>query len=104
MNGRALSVLFLPLKTCSLCRGALVAAALSITHFAGGQQVHAAVGVSDILTLREQVLSLDETHVFSPALLNVARVGYSRAGYFFTGEPTPGTPAATGAGRWSAER
>jgi Carboxypeptidase regulatory-like domain/TonB-dependent Receptor Plug Domain len=50
---------------------------------------------TDILTLREQVLSLDETHVFSPALLNVARVGYSRAGYFFTGEPTPGTPAAT---------
>ncbi|QNI30533.1 carboxypeptidase regulatory-like domain-containing protein [Alloacidobacterium dinghuense] len=48
---------------------------------------------ADILTLREQVLSLDETHVFSPALLNVARFGYSRAGYFFTGEPTPGTPA-----------
>ena len=49
---------------------------------------------TDILNLREQVLSLDETHVFSPALLNVARFGYSRAGYFFTGEPTPGTPAA----------
>ncbi len=50
---------------------------------------------TDILTLREQVLSLDETHVFSPALLNVARFGYSRAGYYFTGEPTPGTPATT---------
>ena len=50
---------------------------------------------SDILNLREQVLSLDETHVFSPALLNVARFGYSRAGYFFTGLPTPGTPAAS---------
>jgi hypothetical protein len=49
---------------------------------------------SDILNLREQVLSLDETHIFSPALLNTARFGYSRAGYFFTGEPTPGTPAA----------
>ena len=48
---------------------------------------------SDILTLREQVATVEETHVFSPALLNVARVGYSRAGYFFTGEPTPGTPA-----------
>ncbi len=48
---------------------------------------------SDIVTLREQVLSLEETHVFSPALLNSARFGYSRAGYFFTGEPTPGTPA-----------
>src|SRR5271165_3366211 len=50
---------------------------------------------TDILTLREQVLSLDETHVFSPTLLNTARFGYSRAGYFFTGEPTPGTPAAS---------
>ncbi len=49
---------------------------------------------TDVLTLREQVASLEETHVFSPALLNVARFGYSRAGYFFTGEPTPGTPAA----------
>jgi len=49
---------------------------------------------TDILTLREQVVSLSETHVFSPTLLNVATVGYSRAGYFFTGEPTPGTPAA----------
>ena len=50
---------------------------------------------SDILTLRQQVLSLEETHVFSPATLNTARFGYSRAGYFFTGLPTPGTPAAS---------
>ena len=50
---------------------------------------------TDILTLREQVLSLEETHVFSPTLLNTARFGFSRAGYFFTGEPTPGTPAAS---------
>ncbi|MHB8610439.1 MAG: TonB-dependent receptor [Candidatus Acidiferrales bacterium] len=50
---------------------------------------------SDILALREQVLSLEETHVFSPTLLNTARLGYTRAGYFFTGAPTPGTPAAT---------
>jgi hypothetical protein len=50
---------------------------------------------TDILTLREQVATLEETHVFSPTLLNTARFGYSRAGYFFTGEPTPGTPAAT---------
>ncbi len=49
---------------------------------------------TDVLTLREQVLSLEETHVFSPTLLNTARFGFSRAGYFFTGEPTPGTPAA----------
>jgi hypothetical protein len=50
---------------------------------------------TDILTLREQVLSLEETHVFSPALLNTARFGFSRAGYYFAGEPTPGTPAAS---------
>jgi carboxypeptidase family protein len=50
---------------------------------------------TDILTLREQVLSVEETHVFSPALLNTARFGFSRAGYYFAGEPTPGTPAAS---------
>ena len=50
---------------------------------------------SDVMTLREQVVSLEETHVFSPALVNSARVGFSRAGYFFTGEPAPGTPAAS---------
>jgi len=49
---------------------------------------------ADIVTLREQVVSLEETHVFSPTLLNTARFGFSRAGYFFAGEPTPGTPAA----------
>ncbi|MGB7168105.1 MAG: carboxypeptidase regulatory-like domain-containing protein [Acidobacteriaceae bacterium] len=50
---------------------------------------------TDLESLREQVVSLEETHVFSPTLLNVARVGYSRAYYFYTGEPTPGTPAAS---------
>ncbi len=50
---------------------------------------------ADVVNLREQVLSLEETHVFSPALLNTARIGYTRAGYFFTGEPTPDTPAAS---------
>jgi hypothetical protein len=50
---------------------------------------------SDVVSLRAQVLSLEETHVFSPNLLNTARFGFSRAGYFFTGEPTPGTPAAS---------
>ena len=48
----------------------------------------------DVESLREQVVSVEETHVFSPTLLNTARFGYSRASYFFTGEPTPGTPAA----------
>lgn len=50
---------------------------------------------TDVESLREQVASLEETHVFSPKLLNSARVGYSRAAYFYTGEPTPGTPAAS---------
>ena len=50
---------------------------------------------TDIVALREQVLSLEETHVFSSTLLNTARIGYTRAGYYFTGEPTPGTAAAT---------
>ncbi len=45
---------------------------------------------SDVVALREQVLSFEETHVFSPSLVNTARVGFSRAAYFFTGEPTPG--------------
>ena len=50
---------------------------------------------TDVMTLREQVVSLEETHAFSSSTLNVARVGFSRAGYFFTGEPTPGTSAAS---------
>lgn len=50
---------------------------------------------TDVTSLREQVATLEETHVFSPRLLNVARVGFSRAAYFFTGEPTPGSRAAT---------
>jgi Carboxypeptidase regulatory-like domain/TonB-dependent Receptor Plug Domain len=50
---------------------------------------------TDLVNLREQVFSLEETHILSPTLLNTARIGYSRAAYFFTGEPTPGTPAAS---------
>ncbi|HEY2382534.1 MAG TPA: TonB-dependent receptor [Terriglobia bacterium] len=49
---------------------------------------------TDLLHLREQVLSLQETYVFSPSLINTGRLGFSRARYFFAGEPTPGTPAA----------
>jgi len=36
-------------------------------------------------TLREQVMSLQETHVFSSTALNTARVGFSRGSYYFTG-------------------
>ena len=50
---------------------------------------------ADAESLREQVASVEETHVFSPSLVNTARVGFSRASFFFTGEPTPGSPAAS---------
>jgi Carboxypeptidase regulatory-like domain len=43
-------------------------------------------------TLREQVASIQEQHVFSPNLLNTARFGFSRAGYFFTGQTPVDTP------------
>ncbi len=43
-------------------------------------------------SLREQVASLQEQHVFSPTLLNTARVGYSRASYFFTGQTPVNLP------------
>jgi len=54
--------------------------------------------MTDLIALREQVFSLQEDHVFSSTLVNTARFGFSRAGYYFTGEPTPGTPAAGDAG------
>jgi hypothetical protein len=40
-------------------------------------------------SLREQVASIQEQHVFSPNLLNTARFGFSRASFAFTGY-TPG--------------
>ncbi len=49
---------------------------------------------TDVESLREQVASLSEIHVFSPRLLNQGTVGFSRASYYFTGEPTPDSPAA----------
>jgi len=36
-------------------------------------------------SLREQVLSLQEQHVFSPRLINVARIGFSRSSFYFYG-------------------
>ena len=49
---------------------------------------------TDVVNLREQVLSLSESHRFSPTFVNTATFGFSRAAYYFLGEPTPGTPAA----------
>jgi hypothetical protein len=42
--------------------------------------------------LREQVLSAQEQHVFSPNLLNTFRFGYSRAAYYFTGQAPDAVP------------
>jgi Carboxypeptidase regulatory-like domain len=41
---------------------------------------------TDYETLREQVLSGQEEHVFSSSTLNTFRVGFSRASFYFTGE------------------
>lgn len=46
----------------------------------------------DIESLQEQVASLEETHVFSPTALNVARIGFSRASYFYTGKSAVDLP------------
>ena len=44
-------------------------------------------------SLREQVLSIQEQHVFSPRLLNTARAGFSRANFYFLGStPVSGVP------------
>ena len=47
-------------------------------------------------SLREQVASVQEQHVFSPSLLNTARFGYSRASYFFTGYSPVSLPGWVG--------
>ena len=43
-------------------------------------------------SLREQVVSLEETHVFSPRVLNTARFGFSRGNYYFTGSTPVDVP------------
>jgi hypothetical protein len=45
-------------------------------------------------SLREQVISVQEQHVFSPRLLNTFRAGYSRASFYFLGYSTPLAGAA----------
>ena len=47
-------------------------------------------------TLREQVASVQEQHVFSATVLNTARFGFSRAGYFFTGTTPVDLPGWVG--------
>ena len=43
-------------------------------------------------TLREQVASIEEQHVFSSHLLNTARFGFSRASFYFLGSTTVDVP------------
>ena len=46
-------------------------------------------------SLREQVSSIQEQHVFSPRLLNTARAGFSRASFYFLGSLPPAIQAVT---------
>jgi hypothetical protein len=46
-------------------------------------------------TLREQVGSLQEQHVFSPRLLNTGRIGFSRANFYFLGSVPAAVQAVT---------
>lgn len=51
-----------------------------------GDNTPTANPVSSIVeSLREQVASVQETHIFSPRVLNVARFGFSRGSYYFNG-------------------
>jgi carboxypeptidase family protein len=44
------------------------------------------------LTLRSQVASLSETHIFTPNVINKTTIGFSRAAYFFTGSTPVDVP------------
>ena len=50
----------------------------------------------DVESLREQVVTLRETHIFSPNVVNTATVGYSRASYFYTGQSAIDVPGFIG--------
>ncbi len=56
----------------------------------------------DYETLREQVATLRETHVFSPGLVNTARAGFSRGSYFYTGESSVNIPGFVGSNQIGA--
>ncbi len=43
--------------------------------------------------LREQVLSLNETHIFSPSIVNKATFGFSRGNFYFNSATTATLPA-----------
>jgi hypothetical protein len=47
----------------------------------------------DVVSLRAQVLSLSETHVFSPSVVNKAVFGFSRGTFFFDSDTTVDLPS-----------
>jgi hypothetical protein len=49
---------------------------------------------ASFVTLRSQVASLEETHVFSPQALNTFRAGFSRAGFSYSSAPLNSFPAS----------
>ncbi len=51
------------------------------------------------VNLREQVLSLSETHIFSPSVVNRTTVGFSRAAFFFNSGTTTDLPGWIHAGQ-----
>ena len=69
------------------------AAVYTIDDSAGHSPTSNPITLTDI-TLREQVASLSETHIFSPNLINRATFGFSRGAFYFNsgddGELCPG--------------
>jgi len=51
------------------------------------------------ISLREQVISLSETHIFSPRLLNKVTFGFSRGAFYFNTGTTVGLPGWIHAGQ-----
>ena len=49
---------------------------------------------ASFVTLRSQVASLEETHIFSPQALNTFRAGFSRAGFSYSSAPLGSFPAS----------
>jgi hypothetical protein len=53
----------------------------------------------DDIFLREQVVSLSETHIFSPSVLNRATLGFSRGGFYFNSGTTVNLPSWVNSGQ-----
>ena len=68
----------------------------SATYTIDDSRAHSPTGnpftLADVF-LREQVVSLSETHIFSPTLLNEATVGFSRGSFYFDTDTTVDLPS-----------